>query len=144
MKREGIWSWGRLCVGLVGLGVAGCATTQPFVPSEAQRARFDETVRAAQSDAGEGPHQVATMLAEAKSEFEYAQHLPKYPERARALADKAQRDAEAALRLSHAFVRSAPSPVLPPVLVSPVSPEPPPAPRAIPVAAAAPGLAVTE
>ena len=55
------------------------------------------------------------MLAEAKSEFEYAQHLPKYPERARALADKAQHDAEAALRVAHTFVRPAPAPAaLPP------------------------------
>lgn len=138
MKLEGICSWGRLCVGLLGLGVAGCATVHPFVPSDAQRARFDATVRAAQSGAGESPHQVATMLAEAKSEFEYAQHLPKYPERARALADKAQRDAEAALRLAHSFARPTPAPVLPPV------PALPPAPPAIPVATAAGGFAVTE
>jgi len=138
MKLEGIWSWSRLCVGLVGLGVAGCATVQPFVPSDAQRARFDATVRAAQSDAGEGPHQVATMLAEAKSEFEYAQHLPKYPDRARALAAKAQRDAEAALHLAHAFARPAQRPVLP------AAPALPPPPSAIPVASAAPGLAITE
>ncbi|HVY40368.1 MAG TPA: hypothetical protein VHM31_20660 [Polyangia bacterium] len=138
MKLEGIWSWRRLCVGLAGLGIAGCATVQPFVPSDAQRARFDETVRAAQSSAGEGPHQVTTMLAEAKSEFEYAQHLPKYPERARALAEKAQRDAEAALRVAHAFVRPAPPPVLTPATLMP---PPPPAPPAVPVAAAAPAPA---
>ncbi|MFL5305212.1 MAG: hypothetical protein ACJ8F1_08365 [Polyangia bacterium] len=127
-----------LCLGLLGLGAVGCATAQPFAPSDAQRARFDATVRAAQVGISDGPNQVASMLAEAKSEFEYAQHLPKYPERARALADKAQHDAEAALRVAHTFVRPAPAALPPPPPPAPV------APRAIPVATAADGFAVTE
>lgn len=141
MKLEGIRTWGGLCLGLMGLGAVGCATVRPFVPSDAQRARFDATIRAAQVGTSDGPNQVATMLAEAKSEFEYAQHLPKYPERARAIAAKAQRDAEAALRLAHATVRPVPPPALPP----PVPALPPAAaPRAIPVASAAHGLAAAE
>ncbi|MES1208072.1 MAG: hypothetical protein ABUS79_19230 [Pseudomonadota bacterium] len=131
MKVAGIRWWIIWCAAMWGLGAVGCATVQPFVPSDGQRARFDQTIRAAQASAGDGPSQVATMLAEAKSEFEYSQHLPKYPERARAMADKAQRDAEAALRLAHTFVRPAP-PTLPP---------PPPA---IPVATAADGFSATE
>lgn len=130
MKVAGIGSWGSLCAGLLGLSAVGCATVQPFVPSSAQRARFDATIRAAQAGVGDGPSQVASMLAEAKSEFEYAQHLPKYPARARALAEKAQHDAEAALRLAHVFVRPAPPALAPPA--------------AVPVATAADGLAVTE
>ena len=125
-----------LCVGLLGMGAVGCATVQPFVPSNAQCARFDATVRAAEAAASDGPGQVATMLAEAKSEFEYAQHLPKYPERARALADKAQHDAEAALRVAHTSVRARAPAALPPPAAR--------APPAIPVATAADGLAVTE
>jgi hypothetical protein len=132
MKLVGVRSFSALCVGFLSMGAVGCATVQPFVPSNAQCARFDATVRAAEAAASDGPGHVATMLAEAKSEFEYAQHLPKYPERARALADKAQHDAEAALRLAHPSV----PPPAPPA-------QPPPAP-AIPVASAADGLAVTE
>ncbi len=126
MKIVGTGPWGSLWLGLLGIAAVGCATVQPFVPSDAQRARFDATIRAAQAGAGDGPSQLASMLAEAKSEFEYAQHLPKYPERARALAEKAQHDAEAALRLAHTVVR-------------PARPAPPalPPPPAIPVASAA-------
>lgn len=119
MKRRGV----RL--GLLWLTAAmGCATAQPFSPSQTERARFEETVRRAQDAAGDGPHQITTMLAEAKSEFEYAQHLPKYPERARALAAKAQQDAEAALRLAQTTARPLPPPVVPaPAIAPPVAPE---------------------
>ncbi len=50
--------------------------------------------------ANDGPYETRSLLANAKSDFEYAQHLPKYPERARELADKAQRDAETALMMA--------------------------------------------
>jgi hypothetical protein len=83
--------------GLVGL-LMGCATTQPFVLSESQRTQFAEAVRQAEAaGANDGSYEAHSLLANAKSDFEYAQHLPKYPERARALAAKAQRDAETAL-----------------------------------------------
>jgi len=56
--------------------------------------------------AAEAPSLAAERLADAKSEFEYAQHLPLYPDRARALADKAQADAETALQLAQAQART--------------------------------------
>lgn len=92
--------------------VVGCATAQPFVPSEAQRARFEEAVRQAEAaGASDSSHQAASLLADAKSDFEYAQHLPKYPERARQLADKAQREADAALLMARAARPRAAAPI---------------------------------
>ncbi len=80
----------------------GCATTvQPFAPSTAQQARFDEVVRAAEAAGIDGPGQAASLLGEAKSDWVYAQHLPKYPERARRVAARAMREAEAALLMAH-------------------------------------------
>jgi hypothetical protein len=87
---------------IFGLGIAvavmGCATVQPFMPSGAQQARFDEVVREAEAAGiNDGPPEAARLLSDAKSDWMYAQHLPKYPERARGVAAKAQRDAETAL-----------------------------------------------
>ena len=89
-----------LVLGMLGAAL-GCATVQPFMPSEAQRARFDEVVRQAEAaGANDTSYQSSSLLADAKSDFEYAQHLPKYPERARELAAKAQREADAALTMA--------------------------------------------
>lgn len=77
------------------------------MPSEAQRARFEETVRQAEAaGANDISYESSSLLANAKSDFEYAQHLPKYPERAREVAAKAQSEADAALTM----VRRAQSP----------------------------------
>ena len=79
----------------------GCATAQPLVISDQQRKRFEDVVRAAEAaGAVDGPPTAAARLAEAKSEFEYSQHLPMHPDRARQLAEKAQADAELALQLA--------------------------------------------
>jgi hypothetical protein len=79
----------------------GCATAPPLAISEQQRKRFEDVVRDAESSgAAEGPPVAVQRLAEAKSEFEYSQHLPLYPDRARLLVTKAQNDAETALELA--------------------------------------------
>jgi hypothetical protein len=98
-------------VGVIGLvGLAGCATVQPFVPTPAQRARFAEVVREAEAaGATDWPPEAARRLANAKSDFTYAQHLPKYPERARAVAVHAEQDAEIALLLARRAGRSSPA-----------------------------------
>lgn len=88
----------RFVLGMVAAAM-GCATVQPFVPSSAQQARFDEVVRQAEAGINDGPPGAAALLADAKSDWIYAQHLPKYPERARDIAAKAQHDAEAALAM---------------------------------------------
>lgn len=107
----------------MGAGVLGCATAQPFAPSSAQQARFDQVVREAEAaGVNDGPRDAATLLAEAKSTWAYAQHLPKYPERARELAAKAQHDAETALMMARTTA---------PAVVAPVAPAPD---RAAPVA----------
>jgi hypothetical protein len=83
------------------VGAFGCATAQPFAPSSQQCSEFDDVVRKAEAaGALEGPPEATTRLADAKSEFDYAQHIPLYPERARGLAAKAQADAELALALA--------------------------------------------
>ncbi len=80
---------------------AGCATTQPFALSQQQVKSFHEVVREAEAaGAADEPPEAAQRLSDAKSEFEYSQHLPLYPDRARALAVKAQDDAEAALAIA--------------------------------------------
>jgi hypothetical protein len=91
--------FGRIFV--LGMMVAGlgCATVQPFVPSTAQQARFDEVVREVEARISDGPPAAAALLSDAKSDWLYAQHLPKYPERARDVAAKAQHDAETALMM---------------------------------------------
>lgn len=79
----------------------GCATAQPLVISPQQRTRFHDLVRDAEAaGAAQGPPAASARLADAKSEFEYAQHLPMYPDRARLLVAQAQADAEAALELA--------------------------------------------
>jgi len=86
---------------LIASASAGCATTQPFALSQQQVKSFREVVREAEAaGAADGPPEAAQRLSDAKSEFEYSQHLPLYPDRARALAAKAQDDAEAALAIA--------------------------------------------
>jgi hypothetical protein len=81
-------------------GAVGCAA-QPFVPSNEQRALFSEVVRQAEAaGAVEGSPEAARCLADAKSDFNYAQRIPKYPERARQMAIKAQEEGAQALRLA--------------------------------------------
>jgi hypothetical protein len=81
-------------------GAVGCAA-QPFVPSNEQRALFNDVVRQAEAaGAVEGPPEAARCLAEAKSDFDYAQRIPLYPDRARQLAAKAQEEGAEALRLA--------------------------------------------
>lgn len=107
--------------------VFGCATVQPFTPSAGQTARFDGAVRQVEALGVTPGSGAAELLAEAKSEFEYSQHLPKYPERARELAAKAQRDAEAALRLARAPVPAAtPRIAAQPIPTAEAAPEAPP------------------
>jgi hypothetical protein len=80
---------------------AGCASTQPFALSAQQVKSFREVVREAEAaGAADGPPEAVQRLSDAKSEFEYSQHLPLYPDRARQLAVKAQDDAVAALTLA--------------------------------------------
>ncbi len=88
--------------------VGGCATVEPFVVSDQQRARFEQVVQAAESEAAtDGPARAVALIGEAKSDFEYAQHLPMYPERARALAAKAQHEADTALWMTREAHRRA-------------------------------------
>jgi hypothetical protein len=95
---------GALCLLTTTLG---CAAAAPFEISDQQRKHFEDVVRDAEATgAAEAPSLAAERLADAKSEFEYAQHLPLYPDRARALADKAQADAETALQLAQAQART--------------------------------------
>jgi hypothetical protein len=85
----------------------GCATTQPFVLSNEQVKSFRDVVRDAEAaGAADGPPEAVQRLSDAKSEFEYSQHLPLYPDRARQLAAKAQTDAEAALALAHSVAQA--------------------------------------
>jgi hypothetical protein len=79
----------------------GCATARPFALSDQQVKSFREVVREAEAaGAADGPPEAAQRLSDAKSEFEYSQHLPLYPDRARELVAKAQADADAALALA--------------------------------------------
>ncbi|MEA2696257.1 MAG: hypothetical protein QOI66_528 [Myxococcales bacterium] len=80
----------------------GCATSPPKpLLTAGQRQAFAEVIREAQAEGAESePPEAARLLREAKSEFEYGQRLPKYPERARGILAKAQSDAEAALRMA--------------------------------------------
>jgi hypothetical protein len=82
------------------LGAVGCAE-QPFMPSNEQRALFNEVIRQAEAaGAVEGSPEAARCLADAKSDFNYAQRIPRYPDRARQLAIKAQEEGAQALRLA--------------------------------------------
>jgi hypothetical protein len=87
----------------------GCATAQPLLISAQQRELFGEVVRDAEAAGAAEEPEAAARLAEARSELEYAQHIPMYPDRARLLVAKAQADAEQALRLAqnHALVKDA-------------------------------------
>lgn len=80
----------------------GCATSPPKpVLTAGQRQAFAEVIREAQAEGADAePPEAARLLREAKSEFEYGQRLPKYPEKAKAVLAKAQSDAEAALRMA--------------------------------------------
>ena len=82
------------------VGAVGCAA-QPFVPSNEQRALFNDVVRQAEAaGAVEGSPEAARCLADAKADFDYAQRIPRYPDRARQLAIKAQEEGAEALRLA--------------------------------------------
>jgi hypothetical protein len=82
------------------VAAVGCAE-QPFMPSSEQRALFNEVIRQAEAaGAAEGPPEAARCLAEAKSDFDYAQRIPRYPDRARQMATKAQEEGAEALRLA--------------------------------------------
>ncbi len=82
------------------VGAVGCAE-QPFMPSNEQRALFNEVVRQAEAaGAVEGSPEAARCLADAKSDFNYAQRIPRYPDRARQMATKAQEEGAEALRLA--------------------------------------------
>jgi hypothetical protein len=96
-------------IGLVLVAAAaGCATAQPFVVSNQQRVRFEQVVNEAEAAAtANGPARAVELVAEARSDFEYAQHLPKYPERARALVAKAQHEADTALWMTREAHRQA-------------------------------------
>jgi hypothetical protein len=86
----------------------GCATAEPFVVSDQQRTHFDQVARAAEAaTAADGPAEAAALVTEAKSDFEYAQHLPMYPDRARGLAAKAQHEADTALWMAQQARRQA-------------------------------------
>ena len=88
--------------------LGGCATVEPFVVSDRQRDHFEQVVHAAEAaTAADGPAQAVALVAEAKSDFEYAQHLPMYPERARSLAAKAQHEADTALWMAREAHRQA-------------------------------------
>jgi hypothetical protein len=81
-------------------GAVGCAA-QPFMPSNEQRALFNDVVRQAEAaGAVGGSPEAARCLADAKSDFEYAHHIPRYPDRARQVAAKAQEEGAEALRLA--------------------------------------------
>ena len=80
--------------------LVGCATSQPYVVTEAQRAHFENGVRDAEAAGiADGSLEARRMFADAKSNFEYSQHLPLYPVRARALATKAEKDLQKVLAL---------------------------------------------
>jgi hypothetical protein len=86
---------------LVLIAASGCATAQPLVVSDGQYRRFIGTVREAEAAGiANGPPEAIRLLNDAKSDFEYAQRLPRYPQRARELLDKAQQGADAALALT--------------------------------------------
>jgi hypothetical protein len=81
-------------------GAIGCAA-QPFVPSNEQRTLFTEVVRQAEAaGAVDGSPEAARCLADAKSDFNYAQRIPQYPDRARQMAIQAQEEGAEALRLA--------------------------------------------
>jgi hypothetical protein len=84
----------------------GCATAPPVL-SSLQVNAFNATVRQAEAaGATEGPQETAALLREAKSDFYYAQHLPADPDRARAVAVKAQANATKALEAAQANARN--------------------------------------
>ena len=80
--------------------VGGCATAPPLVSPD-QRKSFEDVVRQAEAaGAATEPPAAAEKLRDAKSEFEYAQRIPRDPEHARQLLEQAQGDAELALTLA--------------------------------------------
>ncbi|HVZ73147.1 MAG TPA: hypothetical protein VHJ20_12290 [Polyangia bacterium] len=99
---------GKLWVVAVGLVGMGCATAgPPSVVTAQDRRRFDDVVAAAEaSGVGDSSTDAARKLADAKSDFEYAQHIPLYPERAKALVAQAISEGEASLELARAQQRA--------------------------------------
>jgi hypothetical protein len=82
------------------VALVGCATSQPYVVTAAERSHFENAVRDAEAaGVADGPPEARRIFADAKSNFEYAQHLPLCPERARALATKAEKDLQTVLVL---------------------------------------------
>jgi len=85
----------------LGLGL-GCATTtnRPVITAD-QEATFRAVVEKARKAGATGSLTPAgSKLADAESDFYYAQHLPSDPARARRMAEQAQAEAEAALTMA--------------------------------------------
>lgn len=82
--------------------MAGCATVavrEPITPQ--QRLTFQDTVRTCERNtAGNDFPEAAAQLREAQADFYYAEHSLMDPERAEAMAIKAQREAQAALEMT--------------------------------------------
>lgn len=90
----------RICI--VSCLAVGCATasTAPVITGE-QEAGFHALVEKARKAGATGRYTAAgAKLADAESDFYYAQHLPREPERARRMAAQARAEAEAALALA--------------------------------------------
>jgi hypothetical protein len=84
------------------VALSGCATAAvgSVAVSPAQRKEFADAVQSAESaGAAVESREAAVRLQEAKSAFEYAQHLPRDPDHARRELMRAQVDAEVALVL---------------------------------------------
>jgi hypothetical protein len=85
--------------------LAGCATASAPLVSARQVHDFRAVVRQAEAaGALDLSSEAGRVLAEAKSDFYYAQHLPADPDRARRIAAQAQLDAERALRMARGDV----------------------------------------
>ncbi|MDB4979798.1 MAG: hypothetical protein JWM82_550 [Myxococcales bacterium] len=83
------------------MGSLGCATAEVSPISVAQAKSFQSVVAQAKRVGGDEPFSPAqAMLRAAESDFYYAEHLPRDPERARQLAAAAQAEADTALRLA--------------------------------------------
>jgi hypothetical protein len=106
----------------------GCATasTAPIITAD-QEATFHALVEKARRAGATGRYTPAgAKLADAESDFYYAQHLPREPERARRMAAQARAEAEAALLLAQRSAgpgseATTPKPLVPAPLVSPTN-----------------------
>jgi hypothetical protein len=96
------WRAEALAVTLLAASWGGCATstaTSPISPSLAP-SLAQQTIRDADAAGAGRAGKPAELLAEAKSELTYAQHLSGAPEHAARLYERAQIDAELSLVLS--------------------------------------------